>query len=112
VYSLTPAEIAWVALFASVNFDPHSNKLNSKLKWSSEVAKESGIKKRKIIEYFNTYFVDLAFRVERELKGDNKKSKQESDGISECRDLNNVNIKYPQYQFVDEEPLGLFSQIK
>lgn len=52
------------------------------------------MKKRKIIEYFNTYFVDLAFRVERELK------------------VNDINIKYPQYQFVDEEPLGLFSQIK
>lgn len=77
-----------------MNFDLHTNKLNRKLKWSSEVAKESGMKKRKIIEYFNTYFVDLAFRVERELK------------------VNDINIKYPQYQFVDEEPLGLFSQIK
>lgn len=94
VYNLAPSEIACIALFASVNFDVHSNKLSSKQKWSSELAKESSMKKGKIVEYFNTYFVDLAFRVERELK------------------VNDINIKYPQYQFVDEEPLGLFTQIK
>lgn len=94
VYNLTPSEIACVALFISVNFDVNSNKISPKLKWSSEVSKESSIKKARMIEYFNTYFVDLAFRVERELK------------------VNDINIKYPQYQFVDEEPLGLFNQIK
>ncbi len=94
MYNLTASEIACVALFTSVNFDVHSNKLSPKQKWSSEIAKESSMKKGKIIEYFNTYFVDLAFRVERELK------------------VNDINIKYPQYQFVDDEPLGLFNQIK
>jgi len=94
VYNLSPSEIAWVALFAAVNFDIHTNKISPKLKWSSEIIEESSMRKGKIIEYFNTYFIDLAFRVERELK------------------VNDINIKYPQYQFVDDEPLGLFSQIK
>jgi transcription initiation factor TFIIIB Brf1 subunit/transcription initiation factor TFIIB len=94
VYNLKPSEIAAVALFAAANFDIHSNKLAPKQKWSSEVSNESSMKKPKIIEYFNTYFVDLAFRVERELK------------------VNDITIKYPQYQFVDEEPLGLFNPIK
>lgn len=94
VFNLTPSEIACVALFASVNFDVHSNKISPKLKWSSEIVEESSMRKGKIIEYFNTYFIDLAFRVERELK------------------VNDINIKYPQYQFVDDEPLGLFNQIK
>mmetsp|Transcript_7393 Transcript_7393/g.8347 ORF Transcript_7393/g.8347 Transcript_7393/m.8347 type:complete len:269 (+) Transcript_7393:488-1294(+) len=89
-YNLLPSEIACVALFLAVNFDVHNNKIASKLKWSSEIAKESGMKKGKIMEYFKTYFVDLSFRVERELK------------------VNDINIKYPQYQFVDDEPLGLF----
>ena len=94
MYNLSPSEIACVALFLSVNFDVHSNKLSSKQKWSSEIAKESSIRKGKIVEYFSTYFVDLAYRVERELK------------------VNDINIKYPQYQFVDDEPLGLFNPLK
>lgn len=92
--NLTPSEIASVALFTSANFDIHSNTLTKKHKWSSEVSKESSMKKHKLTEYFNSYFVDLAFRVERELK------------------VNEITIKFPQYQFVDEEPLGLFNPIK
>lgn len=93
-YNMLPSEIASVALFAAVNFDFHTNSLTSKHKWSSEISKESSMKKSKICEYFNTYFVDLAFRVERELK------------------VNDINVKYPQYQYIDEEPLGLFNPIK
>lgn len=94
VYNLSPSEIASIALYAAANFDIHSNKMNSKQKWSSEIAKESSMKKGKIVEYFNTYFVDLAFRVERELK------------------VNDINVKYPQFQFVDDEPLGIFALIR
>ena len=90
MYNLNPSEIACVALFVSVNFDSNS----SSKKWSSEIAKESSMKKGKIVEYFNSYFVDLAYRVERELK------------------VNDINIKYPQYQFVDDEPLGIFKPLK
>jgi transcription initiation factor TFIIIB Brf1 subunit/transcription initiation factor TFIIB len=93
-YNLAPSEIAAVALFIAVNFDFYGNKISPKLKWSSEVAKESSVKKGKILEFFNTYFVDLAFRVEREYK------------------VNDINVKYPQYQFVDDEPLGLFNPFK
>lgn len=92
--NLTPSEIASIGLFAAVNFDIHSNKLNTKLKWSSEISKEASMKKGKIVEYFNTYFIDLAYRVERELK------------------VNDITIKYPQFQFVDDQPLGLFNPIK
>lgn len=93
-YNLAPSEIASIALFAAVNFDLYANKLNEKQKWSSEISKEASIKKIKITEYFNTYFIDLAYRVERELK------------------VNDITIKYPQYQFVGNEPLGLFNPIK
>ena len=94
IYNLTPSEIASVALFAAVNFDFHNNSISSKQKWSAEIAKEASIKKGKIIEYFNTYFIDLAFRVERELK------------------VNDINVKYPQFQYIENEPLGLFDPIK
>jgi cyclin B len=93
-FNMSPSEIASVALFVAVNFDIHGNRLSDKQKWSSEIAKESSMKKTKIIEYFNTYFVDLAFRMERELK------------------VNDINIKYPQYQYVNDQPLGLFNPIK
>lgn len=93
-YNLTPSEIASVALFIAVNFDFNSNSITGKQKWSAEIAKEASMKKGKIIEYFNTYFVDLAFRVERELK------------------VNDINVKYPQFQYVDNEPLGLFDPIR
>ena len=93
-YNLFPSEIAAVALFAAANFEFHTNKIAEKKKWSSEIAKESSMKKTKIFEYFNTYFIDLAFRVEREYK------------------VNDINIKYPQYQFIDNEPLGIFDPIK
>lgn len=94
IYNLSPSEIAAIGLFTAANFDIYSNKMNPKQKWSSEIAKESSMKKGKIIEYFNTYFVDLAFRVERELK------------------VNDINVKYPQFQFVDDEPLGIFAPIR
>jgi transcription initiation factor TFIIIB Brf1 subunit/transcription initiation factor TFIIB len=94
IYNLSPSEIAAIGLFTAANFDIYSNKMNPKQKWSSEIAKESSMKKGKIIEYFNTYFVDLAFRVERELK------------------VNDINVKYPQFQFVDDQPLAIFSPIR
>jgi len=94
MFNLTPSEIASVALFTAANFDIHSNMLSKKQKWSSEVSNESSMKKSKLTEYFNSYFVDLAFRVERELK------------------VNDITIKFPQYQFVDDEPLGLFNPMK
>lgn len=93
-YNLFPSEIAAVALFAAANFEFHTNSIAEKKKWSSEIAKESSMKKIKMIDYFNTYFIDLAFRVEREYK------------------VNDINIKYPQYQFIDNEPLGIFDPIK
>ena len=93
-YNLLPSEIAAVAIFAAVNFDYNSNSISEKQKWSSEISKEASIKKTKLIEYFNTYFVDLAYRAERELK------------------VNDINIKYPQFQYVDEEAIGLFNKVE
>ena len=92
-YTLLPSEIAAVAMFVAVNFDFDANMISSKQKWSSEISKEASIKKAKLIEYFNTYFVDLSYRAERDLK------------------VNDIHIKYSQYQYVDDEPIGLFERI-
>lgn len=93
LHNLMPSEIAAVAMFAAVNFDFDANRIADKQKWSSEISKEASIKKTKLIEYFNTYFVDLAYRAERDLK------------------VNDIHIKYPQFQYVDDELIGLFDRI-
>lgn len=43
-FSLSPSEIAAVALFISANFEFHTNSVAERRKWSSEIAKESAMK--------------------------------------------------------------------